>query len=64
MTASAQGPDTTLLVIAKQPAPGRVKTRLVPPFTHEQAAARAREFAASARPACGMTRAGTLTETA
>ena len=39
MTASGQGPDTTLLVIAKQPAPGRVKTRLVPPFTHEQAAA-------------------------
>ena len=39
MTASGQGPDTTLLVIAKQPVPGRVKTRLVPPFTHEQAAA-------------------------
>jgi hypothetical protein len=31
-------PDTTLLVIAKQPAPGRVKTRLVPPCTYEQAA--------------------------
>jgi hypothetical protein len=30
---------TTLLVIAKQPIPGRVKTRLVPPCTHEQAAA-------------------------
>jgi glycosyltransferase A (GT-A) superfamily protein (DUF2064 family) len=30
---------TTLLVIAKQPVPGRVKTRLVPPCTHEQAAA-------------------------
>jgi hypothetical protein len=39
VTASGQGPDTTLLVIAKQPVPGRVKTRLVPPFTHEQAAA-------------------------
>ena len=39
MTASGQGPDTTLLVIAKQPTPGRVKTRLVPPFTHEHAAA-------------------------
>ena len=39
MTASAQGRDTTLLVIAKQPVPGRVKTRLVPPFTQEQAAA-------------------------
>jgi hypothetical protein len=32
-------PDTTLLVIAKEPAPGRVKTRLVPPCTYEQAAA-------------------------
>jgi glycosyltransferase A (GT-A) superfamily protein (DUF2064 family) len=30
---------TTLLVIAKQPVPGRVKTRLVPPCTDEQAAA-------------------------
>jgi hypothetical protein len=30
---------TTLLVIAKQPLPGRVKTRLVPPCTYEQAAA-------------------------
>jgi uncharacterized protein len=29
---------TTLLVIAKQPVPGRVKTRLVPPCTYEQAA--------------------------
>jgi hypothetical protein len=32
-------PATTLLVIAKQPVPGRVKTRLVPPCTHQQAAA-------------------------
>ena len=31
--------DTTLLFIAKQPLPGRVKTRLVPPCTPEQAAA-------------------------
>ncbi|MEU8522951.1 DUF2064 domain-containing protein [Streptomyces sp. NBC_01216] len=30
---------TTLLVIAKQPLPGRVKTRLTPPFTPEEAAA-------------------------
>jgi glycosyltransferase A (GT-A) superfamily protein (DUF2064 family) len=30
---------TTLLVIAKQPVAGRVKTRLVPPCTFEQAAA-------------------------
>jgi hypothetical protein len=29
----------TLLVIAKQPVPGRAKTRLVPPCTYEQAAA-------------------------
>ena len=39
MTAPAPEPVTTLLVIAKQPVPGRVKTRLVPPCTHEQAAA-------------------------
>lgn len=32
-------PAPTLLVIAKQPLPGRVKTRLVPPCTYEQAAA-------------------------
>ena len=32
-------PTITLLVIAKQPLPGRVKTRLAPPCTHEQAAA-------------------------
>jgi len=35
----APEPVTTLLVIAKQPVPGRVKTRLVPPCTYEQAAA-------------------------
>jgi hypothetical protein len=39
VTAPAPEPLTTLLVIAKQPVPGRVKTRLVPPCTHEQAAA-------------------------
>ena len=39
MTAPVPDPATTLLVIAKQPVPGRVKTRLVPPCTHEQAAA-------------------------
>jgi len=39
VTAPAPEPVTTLLVIAKQPVPGRVKTRLVPPCTHEQAAA-------------------------
>lgn len=30
---------TTLMVIAKEPVPGRVKTRLTPPFAPEQAAA-------------------------
>ena len=39
MTSPAPESATTLLVIAKQPVPGRVKTRLVPPCTHEQAAA-------------------------
>jgi uncharacterized protein len=33
------GAGTTLLVIAKEPVPGRVKTRLVPPCTPQQAAA-------------------------
>ena len=33
------GPGTTLLVIAKEPVAGRVKTRLVPPCTPRQAAA-------------------------
>ncbi|MGW3381607.1 TIGR04282 family arsenosugar biosynthesis glycosyltransferase [Streptomyces albogriseolus] len=32
-------PELTLLVIAKEPRPGRVKTRLTPPFTPEEAAA-------------------------
>ena len=39
MTARTPESATTLLVIAKQPVPGRVKTRLVPPCTPEQAAA-------------------------
>jgi glycosyltransferase A (GT-A) superfamily protein (DUF2064 family) len=38
VTAPLPESATTLLVIAKQPVPGRVKTRLVPPCTHEQAA--------------------------
>ncbi len=33
------GLPVTLIVIAKAPVPGRVKTRLTPPFTPEQAAA-------------------------
>jgi uncharacterized protein len=39
VTAAAPESDTTLLVIAKEPVPGQVKTRLVPPCTHDQAAA-------------------------
>ena len=39
MTAAAATAETTLIVIAKQPVPGRVKTRLVPPYSYEQAAA-------------------------
>jgi uncharacterized protein len=31
-------PSAALLVIAKEPLPGRVKTRLTPPCTHEEAA--------------------------
>ena len=42
LTARAANPDglrqRTLLVIAKEPVPGRVKTRLTPPCTPEQAA--------------------------
>lgn len=38
MTGPAPESDTTLLIIAKQPVPGKVKTRLVPPCTYEQAA--------------------------
>jgi uncharacterized protein len=39
VTGSVPQSATTLLVIAKEPVPGRVKTRLVPPCTPEQAAA-------------------------
>ncbi|MFJ6750074.1 MULTISPECIES: DUF2064 domain-containing protein [unclassified Streptomyces] len=39
MTEPAVRPGpTTVLVIAKEPVPGRVKTRLTPPYTAEQAA--------------------------
>ncbi|MGW7355024.1 TIGR04282 family arsenosugar biosynthesis glycosyltransferase [Streptomyces sp. NPDC054784] len=39
--AARTGPEgpTTLLVLAKEPVPGRVKTRLTPPYTPEQGAA-------------------------
>ncbi|MGW1161196.1 TIGR04282 family arsenosugar biosynthesis glycosyltransferase [Streptomyces sp. NPDC002513] len=42
MSARSRGTVTgpaTLLVIAKEPVPGRVKTRLTPPYTPQQAAA-------------------------
>lgn len=38
-TGAGTGAGTTLLVIAKEPVPGRVKTRLTPPFTPRQGAA-------------------------
>ncbi|MFC6594026.1 TIGR04282 family arsenosugar biosynthesis glycosyltransferase [Kitasatospora paranensis] len=38
MRAVLAAPPPTLLVIAKEPLPGRVKTRLTPPYTPEQAA--------------------------
>ncbi|MCQ8195400.1 TIGR04282 family arsenosugar biosynthesis glycosyltransferase [Streptomyces rugosispiralis] len=36
---AAHGNGTTLLIIAKEPVPGRVKTRLTPPYTPAEAAA-------------------------
>jgi len=47
--------DTTLLVIAKQPVPGRVKTRLVPPCSYEQAASLAEAALADTLSAVLMT---------
>lgn len=35
---TASSPATTILVIAKEPVPGRAKTRLTPPFAPEEAA--------------------------
>jgi len=55
MTTPAPEPATTLLVIAKQPVPGRVKTRLVPPCTHAQAAALAEAALADTLDAVLMT---------
>ena len=54
MTAPAES-DTTLLVIAKQPVPGRVKTRLVPPCTYEQSASLAEAALADTLRAAAMT---------
>ncbi|MDQ3353024.1 MAG: DUF2064 domain-containing protein [Actinomycetota bacterium] len=41
-----------LLVVAKEPVPGRVKTRLCPPCTHEEAAALAEAALADTLEAC------------
>jgi uncharacterized protein len=49
---------TTLLVIAKEPVPGRVKTRLVPPCTYEQAAALAEAALADTLHTAAMLPAG------
>jgi uncharacterized protein len=58
MTAPAPEPAITLLVIAKQPVPGRVKTRLVPPCTYEQAAALAEAALADTLHTAAMVPAG------
>ncbi len=58
MTAAAPDPAITLLVIAKQPVPGRVKTRLVPPCTYEQAAALAEAALADTLHTAAMVPAG------
>jgi rSAM/selenodomain-associated transferase 1 len=49
-----------LLVIAKEPVPGRVKTRLTPPFTPEQAAGLARAALADTLAAAGASAAARL----
>ncbi|MFI9155147.1 DUF2064 domain-containing protein [Streptomyces sp. NPDC053367] len=49
---------TTLVVIAKEPRPGRVKTRLTPPFTPEQAALLAQAALADTLEAVAATPAG------
>ncbi|MFJ7065924.1 DUF2064 domain-containing protein [Streptomyces sp. NPDC101115] len=49
---------TTLLVIAKQPLPGRVKTRLTPPFTAEEAASLAEAALADTLTAAARVPAG------
>ncbi|MFF4364783.1 DUF2064 domain-containing protein [Streptomyces sp. NPDC001594] len=49
---------TSLIVIAKAPLPGRVKTRLTPPFTPEQAAGLAEAALADTLAAAAATPAG------
>ncbi|MEU1505387.1 DUF2064 domain-containing protein [Kitasatospora sp. NPDC005748] len=51
-------PPATLLVIAKSPVPGRVKTRLTPPCTPEQAAALAEAALADTLATLGRVPAG------
>lgn len=58
MRAVLAAPPTTLLVIAKSPAPGRVKTRLTPPCTPEQAAALAEAALADTLATLGRVPAG------
>ncbi|MBO1416106.1 DUF2064 domain-containing protein, partial [Streptomyces sp. FH025] len=58
MRAVLAAPPPTLLVIAKAPVPGRVKTRLTPPCSPEQAAALARAALADTLAALGRMPAG------
>lgn len=48
----------SVIVIAKEPVPGRVKTRLVPPLSHEQAAAVAAAALRDTLAAAGQVTAG------
>ncbi|MFC9327035.1 DUF2064 domain-containing protein [Kitasatospora sp. NPDC057015] len=58
MRAVLAAPAPTLLVIAKAPVPGRVKTRLTPPCTPEQAAALAEAALTDTLRALGSVPAG------
>lgn len=58
MRAVLAAPPPTLLVIAKAPAPGRVKTRLTPPYRPEQAAALAEAALADTLHTLGTVPAG------
>ena len=56
--AAVLGVSAALLVIAKAPLPGRVKTRLCPPCTHAQAATLARAALEDTLAACDAAAAG------
>nr|WP_232246709.1 DUF2064 domain-containing protein [Kitasatospora mediocidica] len=58
MRAVLAAPSPTLLVIAKSPVPGRVKTRLTPPYSPEQAAALAEAALADTLHTLGTVPAG------